>query len=98
MKMKTLSVLAGLSAPLIATTVANSAFVGFKVVQKLDGGSAPTFYGNPIFVCNVYAEFDNAGNDYRWQRSARRGCGNAGASQDGLPGTAFLAPYRTKDS
>ncbi len=66
MKMKTLSVLAGLSAPLIATTVANSAFVGFKVVQKLDPntGLAPTFYGNPIFVCNVYAEFDNAGNDY----------------------------------
>ncbi len=66
MKMKTLSVLAGVAAPLIATTVANSAFVGFKVVQKLDPntGLAPTFNGNPIFVCNVYAEFDNAGNDY----------------------------------
>ncbi len=66
MKMKTLSVLAGVSAPLIATAGANAAFVEFKVVQKLDPntGQMPTFYGNPIFVCNVYAEFDNNGGDY----------------------------------
>jgi hypothetical protein len=55
MKMKTLSVLAGISAPLIATAAADAGFVGVKVVAK------PNEFG--LFVCNVYAEFDNAGND-----------------------------------
>jgi hypothetical protein len=55
MKMKTLSVLAGISAPLIATAAADAGFVGINVTTKANE------FG--LFVCNVYAEFDNAGND-----------------------------------
>jgi hypothetical protein len=55
MKMKTLSVLAGISAPLIATAGADAGFVGVKVVAK------PNAFG--LLVCNVYAEFNNPGND-----------------------------------
>ena len=55
MKMKTLSVLAGISAPLIVTAAADAGFVGIKSIAK------PNAFG--LFVVNVYAEFDNAGND-----------------------------------
>jgi hypothetical protein len=54
MKMKTLSVLAGISAPLIATAGAEAGFVGIVVNEK------PNAFG--LFVCNVYAEFDAAGD------------------------------------
>lgn len=55
MKMKTLSVLAGVGAPLIATATASAGFVGIKVVGKEN-----TF---GLIVCNVYAEFDRPGED-----------------------------------
>ncbi|MHC4129197.1 MAG: hypothetical protein ACYSWT_08590 [Planctomycetota bacterium] len=56
MKMKTLSVLAGISAPLIATASADAGFVGLNVVKKF-----PNPYG--IACVNVYAEFDNMAGD-----------------------------------
>ncbi len=56
MKMKTLSVLAGISAPLIATAAADAGFVGIKVTKK------PNTLG--LMVVNVYAEFDNQGGDW----------------------------------
>jgi MYXO-CTERM domain-containing protein len=56
MKTKTLLVLAGVGAPLIATASADAGFVGLKVVKKI-----PNPYG--ILTINVYAEFDNQGND-----------------------------------
>jgi MYXO-CTERM domain-containing protein len=57
MKMKTLSVLAGVSAPLIMTATAHAKFVGIPEPVKKD---------NPfgLWVVNVYAEFDNPGNDF----------------------------------
>ena len=50
MKMKTLSLLAGVGAPLIATTTVQAGFVGIKSVEK----------DNPfgLLVVNVYAIFD----------------------------------------
>ncbi|MHC4967747.1 MAG: hypothetical protein ACYTF4_03910 [Planctomycetota bacterium] len=56
MKLKTLSVLAGVSAPLIATASADAGFVGLELVLKI-----PNDFG--ITTINVYAEFDNMGND-----------------------------------
>ncbi len=55
MKMKTLSVLAGVSAPLILSGTSEAGFVGIKVVGK----------ENPFnfLVCNVYAIFDRPGED-----------------------------------
>jgi hypothetical protein len=55
MKVKTLSVLAGVSAPLILTGSAGAGFVGITTTAK----------PNPfnLYVVNVYAEFDNPGND-----------------------------------
>ncbi len=50
MKMKTLAILAGVSAPLIATTAASAGFLGIKVVGK------PNEFG--LLVCNIYATFD----------------------------------------
>jgi len=55
MKMKTLSVLAGVGAPLIATVSASAGFLGIKVVSK------PNQFG--LIVCNVYAQFDRPGQD-----------------------------------
>jgi hypothetical protein len=55
MKVKTLSVLAGVSVPLILTGSSDAGFTGVTVTSK------PNPFG--IFVCNVYAEFDNPGND-----------------------------------
>jgi MYXO-CTERM domain-containing protein len=60
MKMKTLAVLAGVTAPLILTTGADAGFVGIKLVKKL---GAETAGGAPLHVINIYAEFDNQGND-----------------------------------
>ncbi len=51
MKMRGLSVLAGVAAPLILTGTASAGFTGVKVVGK----EAP---GTGLFVCNVYATFD----------------------------------------
>jgi MYXO-CTERM domain-containing protein len=56
MKVKTLSVLAGLSAPLILCGSSDARFTGVTATSK------PNPFG--IFVCNVYAEFDNPGNDF----------------------------------
>ncbi len=55
MKVKTLSILAGVSAPLILSGAAEAGFLGLKVVGK----------DNPfgILVCNVYAIFDRPGED-----------------------------------
>src|SRR5262245_46111747 len=57
MKTKALSVLAGVSAPLIVAGAADAGFVGIKVVAKT-GGQTPG--GVPIFVCNVFATFNRA--------------------------------------
>jgi hypothetical protein len=57
MKLKTLLVLAGVSSPLIASASADAGFVGLKVVKKI-----PNPFG--ILTINVYAEFDNMGNDW----------------------------------
>ncbi len=56
MKVRTLSVLAGVSAPLILTGFADAGFLGIKVVGK----------DNPFgfLVCNVYAIFDRPGQDF----------------------------------
>jgi len=56
MKIRTLSVLAGAGAPLIATASASAAFLGLKAVSK------PNTFG--LIVCNVYAEFDRPGQDF----------------------------------
>ena len=55
MKAKTLSVLAGVSAPLILSGSTDAGFVGIRVFHKLND------YG--LFVCNVYATFDRPGED-----------------------------------
>jgi len=59
MKVKTLSVLAGISAPLIMTATADAGFVGITTTAK------PNSFN--LYVVNVYAEFDNPGND--WMQS-----------------------------
>ena len=56
MKMKTLSLLAGVSAPLIMTTAASAGFVGVEVEVKQN-----TF---GLHVVNVYAVFDRPGQDF----------------------------------
>ncbi len=56
MKMKTLSVLAGVGAPLVLTAQASAGFLGIKVVSK------PNAFG--LLACNVYAEFDRPGQDF----------------------------------
>ena len=53
--MRTLSLLAGVSAPLIITAPSEAGFVGVKVTGKANP------YG--LFVVNVYAEFDRPGMD-----------------------------------
>jgi hypothetical protein len=55
MKMKTLAVLAGVSAPLIATVPTDAGFVGVYVTKKAN------VYD--LMTLNVYAEFDNPGGD-----------------------------------
>ncbi len=55
MKIKTLSVLAGVGAPLILTAHAPAGFLGIKAVGK------PNEFG--LIVCNVYAVFDRPGQD-----------------------------------
>ncbi len=59
MKAKTLSVLAGVSAPLILSGSVSAGFVGIKVVQKTDAQA----FG--LFVCNVYAVFDRPDDEMR---------------------------------
>ncbi len=56
MKMKTLAMLAGVSAPMILSGSSDAGFVGIKVVGK----------DNPfnLLVCNVYAIFDRPGEDF----------------------------------
>ncbi len=55
MKMKTLSVLAGASVPLILTAGASAGFLGIKSVFKANA------FG--LYVVNIYAEFDRPGED-----------------------------------
>ena len=55
MKMKTLSMLAGVGAPLIATATAPAGFLGITVTGKENA------FG--LIVCNVYANFDRPGED-----------------------------------
>jgi len=78
MKMKTLSMLAGVGAPLIATATASAGFLGIKVVSK------PNNFG--LFVCNVYAEFDRPGEDFM---QAVAGTGNAPLLVQVLGGGTF---------
>ncbi|MHC4827610.1 MAG: hypothetical protein ACYTEY_13720, partial [Planctomycetota bacterium] len=56
MKLRTLSVLAGVGVPLILTRSLEAGFTGVTVTGK------PNPFG--LFVCNVYAEFDNPGGDW----------------------------------
>ncbi len=56
MKIKTLSVLAGVGAPLILTAHAPAGFLGIKAVGK------PNEFG--LIVCNIYAVFDRPGEDW----------------------------------
>jgi hypothetical protein len=55
MKLRTLSVLAGVGVPLILTGSSDAGFVGLTTAAK------PNQFG--LLVINVYAEFDNPGND-----------------------------------
>ncbi len=55
MKVKTLSVLAGVGAPLILTPHVSAAFLGITAVSK------PNEFG--LIVCNIYALFDRPGQD-----------------------------------
>ena len=58
MKLRTLSVLAGVSAPLILTSSASAGFVGLRVFTKQSEI-------NPNrLICNIYAEFDRPGEDH----------------------------------
>jgi hypothetical protein len=66
MKMKTLSVLAGVSAPLIMAAPSDAGFVGINWTKK------PNAFG--LMTVNVYAEFTNAGAD---QMQAVAGTPNA---------------------
>ncbi len=56
MKIKTLSMLAGVSAPLIATASAPAGFLGITSVVKGNTGD--------LIVVNVYANFDRPGEDF----------------------------------
>ena len=56
MKMKTLSVLAGVSAPLIMAAPSDAGFVGTYVTKKDNAFN--------LMTVNVYAEFDNPGADW----------------------------------
>ena len=55
MKIKTLSVLAGVGVPLMLTAHASAGFLGITAVGK------PNEFG--LIVCNVYAMFDRSGED-----------------------------------
>ena len=55
MKMKTLSLLAGVSAPLIMTTASSAGFVRIETTQKVNDFN--------LLVVNVYAVFDRPGED-----------------------------------
>jgi len=57
MKMKTLAMLAGVGAPLIATASAPAGFLGITVVGKANE------FG--LIVCNVYANFDTPGDIFQ---------------------------------
>ena len=56
MKIKTLAIAAGISAPLILSGPASGGFVGIKVTAK------PNPFG--LLVVNVYADFDRPGQDH----------------------------------
>ena len=57
MKLKTLSVLAGLSAPLILTSATDAGFV--RVFVRAKQSINPNRR-----ICNIYAEFDRPGEDH----------------------------------
>ena len=81
MKIRTLSVLAGVSAPLILTGSSDAGFVGIKVVGK----------DNPfgILVCNVYAIFDRPGED---RMEAVAGTANTPLQIDIIGGVFYNTP------
>ncbi len=58
MKMRELSVLAGVAAPLILTGTASAGFVGVKTVLK------EAAQASGLFVCNVYAIFDRPDDEF----------------------------------
>ena len=58
MKMRNLSLLAGIGAPLLLAGSASAGFVGIKVVTKAGGQDAG------LFVCNVYAVFDRPDDEF----------------------------------
>ena len=97
MKMKTLSVLAGVSAPLIMAAPSDAGFVGTYVTKKDNAFN--------LMTVNVYAEFDNPGAD--WMQAV---AGTPGApmnisvvgggvfynnqfGSDQAPGTALIAVF-----
>ncbi len=82
MKMKTLSMLAGVAAPLIATTTASAGFVGITVNYKANE------FG--LVVTNVYAEFDRPGEDYM---QAVAGTANAPLLIQVINGTFYNHPF-----
>ena len=81
MKLRTLSVLAGVSAHLIMTGSSDAGFVGLKVVGK----------ANPydIIVCNVYAVFDRPGED---RMEAVAGTANTPLRIDVIGGVFYNTP------
>lgn len=61
MKARTLSLMAGLGGSLLLGTAAQAAFTGITVEARsgVTVGSGPNDAGVEVFVCNVYANFDN---------------------------------------
>ncbi len=94
MKMKTLSVLAGVGAPLILTATAQAGFLGIELVTK----EVPLGIGiDGLLVCNIYAVFDNSSLD---QNGIRNDHMNAVAGTPGsqltyqvIGGTFYQNPF-----
>ena len=87
MKTRTLSVLAGVGAPLILTGSSEAGFVGIKVTGK------PNPFG--ILVCNVYAIFDRPGED-RFEAIA--GTANTPLNISVIGGTFYNTPDVSQDT
>ncbi len=81
MKVRTLSVLAGVSAPLILTGPSQAGFLGIKVT------STPNDFG--LLVVNVYAIFDRPGQDFM---EAVFGTPNAPLRIEVIGGTFYNTP------
>ena len=81
MNMKTLAVLTGVAAPLIATGSTSAGFIGIKVTSK------PNPFG--LLVCNVYAEFDRLGD----HMTAVAGTPNSPLTIEVIDGTFYQHPF-----